>query len=1372
MKFLDKNWLDSHFRQVKNKAKNRYTPKLNIDLPISEAFDGIGRTKNFYYSIRTHFGKLKREFRNVSSKYDSKKVQRLYNGYSKLIFELLCILEKVKEYDTKVIPWWEIEILAKKANELSWKLSDNLQEEKVKSEKQKLPENHADHQATRSKSEIFGSDIRHIYEAQKELRYFERFSNSTSAKLSNKPFFILTGLAGTGKTHLLCDLVENRLKGPTGSPSLLVFGEFFDKEDNLWNQVAIQLGLNNSYNKGKILKLLNNIGKRRGVRSLLIIDALNETSSLRFWKNNLNKLYEEIRKYPHLALIISIRSGFENEVLTKKVKKYFVQEEHRGFQFREWEAVTKFFKEFSLPLPEIPLLMPEFQNPLFLLLFCKAFHNRSNKKGGKKQIFRGHEGATYIFENFVDSVSKKIAKQFNIDNGAGKNIWDKVIEPVAAEMVNLNNDRISEDKLLNVVTIAYPAIDHSKLLKELENNLLLIKVPHYSGSHESQVGFDYRFPFQKFSDHLVGRFIFKKVRSLKIDPKQFFAKNTHIGEFLERNWNIGIIEALCIQCPEQLKGTEFFEVAPYIDDQRMIEAFTQSLVWRRPNAFAKDLKENLRFINTRVIRSNPGNTNLLNAFLAVAPVPEHPFNAQFLHKHLANIKMPKRDSSWSTFLHYQYGERRAVDRLIEWGWSDQNKTHINDESTKLCSIALVWFLTTSNRFLRDRATKALVALLTDRLAVIHELVEQFKNVDDSYVIERLYAVAYGCALRNAGDKQGLNNLAQWFYDNVFKSGKPPVNILIRDYARGVIEVAIQRGLMQFDTLKIKPPYRSTWPTVIPSEKELREKYYPEDFFKDKTKERGYLSVWSSVMHNFGSLADFGKYEVNSALDYWSGRRLGSGQISKNKQFELFKKSLTKKQMALLNKSNPFFGIKMSDILKYINSKKTVQVDEEKIKAQEKEAESRRQEAVKAFKNSLSVSKRNYYKQEIQPYLTGGSRINDPLERFDGGLGQRWIFNRVVQLGWNPKLHGDFDENLGYHQIDRREHKAERIGKKYQWIALHELLALVADNFEFKADRWSDTPGQYEGPWQLSIRDIDPSCTLREYPRENCPDIPDFTKPLPDYYAWKKRVTHSTWLKTTEDLPDPKQIIQIFDEQNIEWVVLEGDVEWQEETPPEQEKYNLPRRRLWYIFRSYLIKRKDTKKVYDWIVNKGYGTWMPVSDEFYNIFLGEYPTFPGFLYHYVPYYHHDGWTDGGSGKIPGEVLVSDDQYLSSGSSIDCSTDETIRVKLPAKWVVDEMKLVQKYTDGRFYDKDDHLVAFDSRIFTKEPHRRLIFRKDALCKFLKDKELDIVWTLIGEKGTIGGSASGQAFGLLEISGAYRLDQDNTVTGQMKTKFIRKI
>lgn len=75
--------------------------------------------------------------------------------------------------------------------------------------------------------------------------------------------------------------------------------------------------------------------------------------------------------------------------------------------------------------------------------------------------------------------------------------------------------------------------------------------------------------------------------------------------------------------------------------------------------------------------------------------------------------------------------------------SDQDA--IEDRVAHLSAIILGWMLTASNRFVRDRATNGLISLLSHRLDAVRTLVERFRDVDDPYVCERIYAVAYGVA---------------------------------------------------------------------------------------------------------------------------------------------------------------------------------------------------------------------------------------------------------------------------------------------------------------------------------------------------------------------------------------------------------------------------------------------------------------------------------------------------------------------------------------------------------------------------------------------------------------------------------------------------
>ena len=1374
----DKKYIARHLNNIRQKAGPRYTPELNVDLPISEIFDGISRTAKFYATIRENYGELFREFRHVTSKYEDAKLQNAYDKIKKDIESLIKLLENIKDYDTSRIPWDNIQNYTRVLQDKALKFTDQLRKAKTQAKDRTIPPE-KDGSYQQSASEQFNSDIHHIYKTQAMIHYFATLSSSVKAQLSNLPLLLLIGSAGTGKTHLLCDLTEQRMnKGKDILPALLAFGEVFTDENDFWMQILEQFEIKSTITtKEEFLSKLDDLGKKAKCRSLLIIDALNEniTHAPEFWQNNLNGIIREVHKYPNIALIVSVRSGFEDEVLTEQQKHLFVQEEHHGFRFREWEAVNKFFKAFSLPLPEIPLLVPEFQNPLFLLLFCKAFEKRKNKK--KKQIFRGHEGATYIFESFILNATEIIAKAFQVQKDRFKSpayrIWSEIIKEIASEMVNQNDERIPEEKLKDLIQTAYPQVNIGKFVQALESNMLVVKVPRYiKGKRESC--FDIRFPFQKFSDHLIGRYIFKKYedefgksnKNLKT-ARKFFSKRRKLGNFLSKTRNRGIIEALSIQCPEQLKCVEFIEVAPYLMQKQYLaqiaqEAFVESLIWRNPKAFSKHGANTLKIINENVIRTESGHHQLLNAFLSVAPIPNHPFNAECLNQHLSKVLMPKRDAWWSSFLHYQHGEQGAVDRLLQWSWSDQEKSHINDKSIFLTSIALAWFLTTPNKFLRDKATKGLVCLLQDRIHLLPQLLEKFKNINDTYIIERLFAVAYGCVLRNQNDTKNLKVLAEWIYKNVFKENRPPTHILLRDYARGVIETALRRGVkLGIEEDKITPPYESQWPENIPTEKELRQRYYPEDFSKNKTGERGFLDIWFSVM-GFG---DFAKLIIGTSMSKWTGNKFGEELIDKDRVFAEFRNDLSARQKQLWEETNPII---------YEKETTSRSLESAGTRIHSKFAKSRKakdeiDKATEEFKNSLNQEQKKLYENDIEPFLDHNQNIYNPAKNFDLRIAQRWIFDRVVELGYDPKLHGEFDKYVNPHISHGKERRSHRIGTKYQWLAYHEFMAMVSDHFEFKGNSWRDSDEKFKGPWNSYSRDIDPSFILQN--DEHIKTSATFSlwqSSHGHYDAWEKAQSDTDWIRIENDLPKPEQIIQISDDKKNEWLMLEGLVKWEEQTPPEHKQYDIPVREVWYIIKSYIVKKKNAEKFFDWAKNQeSMVRWMPESHSFYEAFLGEYPNSTAFEDLRGDY---NIWTKSGRGnedlQIP--VVVTDDSYLNE-FALDCSLSGSVSVKLPCKWLVNKMDLRHRHVDGRFFDKNGNLITLATSIFEETLPSALLMDKQALIDFLNKNGYAIFWALLGEKRLIGGSLSREGFvGRLEISGVYTMNKKGKTIGSYYAKF----
>ena len=157
-----------------------------------------------------------------------------------------------------------------------------------------------------------------------------------------------------------------------------------------------------------------------------------------------------------------------------------------------------------------------------------------------------------------------------------------------------------------------------------------------------------KFPYEKFSDHLIVRYLLKNHLD-KDNPTTSFDENKPLGRLVAARWNRqGLLEALFIQIPELL-GKEVMELTS-MPLWRFERPFLQSLIWRNPTKITQKTKDYI----DEIFQEEGNEKKVYNVLLTVATDPEHPLNAKYLHRHLINLRMPDRDAIWSIYLFDQY----------------------------------------------------------------------------------------------------------------------------------------------------------------------------------------------------------------------------------------------------------------------------------------------------------------------------------------------------------------------------------------------------------------------------------------------------------------------------------------------------------------------------------------------------------------------------------------------------------------------------------------------------------------------------------------------------------------------------------------------
>lgn len=856
-------WFNGVCKDSIDALGHRYTPKLNFELDIAKIFDGI-----------SHNEKFKKLFKELVHKHllIIEKCSRFLNDLALKIEQkkMISCANEIKElfYNTSFSPAKKIEyILFQRLIEKTQELISEI-ENKI-------------HQLTELESEVTDKKdkkiktkhtnrffyqlnlLRHLYNSTYE---FINFIDSPTAKLSNSPLLILKGDWGTGKSHLLADITRKRIQ--ENKITLFLIGNHFVNEENPWTQIFKNI-LRIDCSEDEFLGALNSRAEAQESRLLIIIDAINEGKGIYFWADHLKSFIRKINEFEFLGLVLSYRTCYENLLFPSSIldDKSINKITHYGFAHNEYEAIRLFFTNYKIEYLNTPLLHPEFSNPLFLKLFCEGI-----SKARLNKIPRGFTGISLIISLFIDSINEELSSPKRLDYSKGINLVKKTIDIYIEQLIVKKQHYLAFEEAFTLFEQELRRVSiKNNLLDNLVSEGVFYKNIHYpSNGKEFEVIY---LSYQRFEDHLSASFLLEKYLD-KENIEKTFTEGSHLFKYIKNESecykNKGLIESFSIQIPE-ITEYEFFELAhsckSYIP---VIDSFLESLIWRKPDTIKNKTQE---YINKFVVIHKETYDKFLDILILITSCPEHLYNADFLHNHLNKFTLPERDAWWIPYTQENYLYGTSITRLIEWSRNNVEKTYISDDSRFLICKTLSWFLSSSNRYLRDVSTKAIISLLSNKIELVIKLLKDFENVNDPFILERLYAIAYGCTLRTS-QTNFLYELSRYIFEAIFNQEEIYPNILLRDYARGVIEYTIHVGVeIDFNAKKTRPPYKSCFPTKFPTNDEIDKKYkinYNDQNFKKYYWSQNSIltSMTTLVGRDNAGYGDFGRYVFESALENW------------------------------------------------------------------------------------------------------------------------------------------------------------------------------------------------------------------------------------------------------------------------------------------------------------------------------------------------------------------------------------------------------------------------------------------------------------------------------------------------------------------------
>lgn len=703
----------------------------------------------------------------------------------------------------------------------------------------------------RDRQEVSEYKYRQLADAFSQLLDYESICQFTSA-----PVLYIKGDAGTGKSHLLADIVSTRIERKL--KSLMVLGLSFSRTDtDVKERILDILGVKCPWND--FLRYLDKMGEIEHQRILITIDGVNEGPGFQLWTpETLRSIETDILQYRHLGLVVTARTFAQKNLLDDVANDRAIIT-MEGFRGMEDESIAYLTGKYGITLPNISRYKNEFSNPLFLKLYCEAYSLAQHS---------APDSFLDVVKNYIKKVNEKQAAKYGYQPEMYHNVQqvtvvmtDLYVQQQTSPMTKFQK----LESLLTAVRNAIPNIQAENFVQDLVSEGVLMT---YVNKH-GEVLIDFNFD-------LVGDYLCA-AKLIEVNWQNY------IGRIYDQ----GIYEATSVLLP-LMKGVEIFDHnATNIDNDFRENLFIESLK-NRFSLSADALKEIEKIKHVDV-----------DQFFEILPIiairPESRDIIKTFNNEMKAMTMVERDRIWS--MHFTVNcndpSRTELVEMSKWASSISRNSAgmMSDDIAYQMACVMCWGFSSPYRLLRDVATKAAVNILQDKPEVVISLVDVFDDVNDPYIQQRLYAVVHGCVMK--GYCCQSERLGHLVYEKVFNVASLRTDILLRDYARCVIDFIGQHVTLEsIDLTKIEPPYHVSFSfDDCPDRATVEGKYrldstmgFSDDVIYTQNKILG--SMETEYSKGVGDYGDFGRYTFESALRRWDDCEGYSASLLRNYALQL------------------------------------------------------------------------------------------------------------------------------------------------------------------------------------------------------------------------------------------------------------------------------------------------------------------------------------------------------------------------------------------------------------------------------------------------------------------------------------------------------
>lgn len=362
--------------------------------------------------------------------------------------------------------------------------------------------------------------------------------------------------------------------------------------------------------------------------------------------------------------------------------------------------------------------------------------------------------------------------------------------------------------------------------------------------------------------------------------------------------------------------------------------------------------------------------------------------------------------------------------------------------------------------------------------------------------------------------------------------------------------------------------------------------------------------------------------------------------------------------------------------------------------------------------------RSLFEWDFNWYIIGSNSTNDSPTFIKDGKPVKLtdITNAVAYRIKNTYGYSDvlsnYDETVAWD--DNTYHRVERIGKKYQWIALGEVYAFLCDTCKVKKNEFYDELADVPYPWYCDrMSYLDP--TILETDNHLIIDNEMFeTLDMENLFEKDRK----DWVESREDMP--KIQILLRDKSGEEWLVVIGYQKNKQEGSNE--------RRESFIYYSPCLVPMDeglSEKFAQWAKDQNfYGRWMPEFTGSYEYIWNEAPWCD--QYKQLSSNEVEIWRNNAPCKV---ILPYNAQFQEERIAVDDEDSFNSTVYMPIGEMYDMFHL-HNAERGVIRDYEGQVIAINRNI-PGDSLDALVIRKKYLDQYLKEKNYSLFFCNLAEK-----------------------------------------